>query len=111
MLWHRLPVVCSLPAVGAIPSSWPHYMGILGHTGHERANRAIREADLLLVLGARLDVRQTGTLTDAWANGKQVVIVDYDQGELDNRRVKGTKLYHQSVKEWLNEHAGNSRSN
>ena len=86
-------------------------MGILGHTGHERANRAIREADTLLVLGARLDVRQTGTLTDEWAKGKNVWVVDYDLNEAVYHRVRPTRVFHQSVKEWLHEYAGSSRGN
>jgi acetolactate synthase-1/2/3 large subunit len=61
---------------------------MLGHTGHRSANDAVRQADCLLVLGARLDVRQTGTMTEEWAQGKTVIRVDVDAGEMRHSRVR-----------------------
>ena len=95
------PVVCSLPAVGAIPSDWPEYLGMLGHTGTEKANSAVANADYIIALGARLDIRQVGT--EQW-EGKTLIVVDYDAEELANKRVRGDVHVSDpsSVIDWLN---------
>lgn len=81
-------VVTSFMGVGAFSCSSPRSLGYLGHTGHLAANRAVFESDFVLVLGSRLDVRQTGTLTNQFAPDASVVWVDIDGMELSNPRVK-----------------------
>ena len=98
-----IPLVASLPAVGIIPTDWPHYKGMLGHTGHERANAVVRDADCIISLGARLDLRQTGTLTDEWEKGKTIIRVDIDKGEMENSRIRVDYPCQCSVFEWLRE--------
>ena len=63
------------------------YAGYIGHTGHLAANTAVHKADFLLVLGSRLDVRQTGTLVKEFVQNGRVVWVNNDSNELDNPRV------------------------
>ena len=99
------PLVASMRAVGVIPTDWPEYKGMLGHTGRRSANEAVHAADCLLVLGSRLDVRQTGTLTEEWAAGKAVIRVDVDAGEIAFSRVNIDVPCQCGVKEfllWLN---------
>ena len=81
-------VVTSFMGVGAFSYSSPRSLGYLGHTGHLAANRAVFESDFVLVLGSRLDVRQTGTLTNQFAPNAAVVWIDIDSMELSNPRVK-----------------------
>lgn len=83
----NLHFVTSFRGVGFSSYKDPLNMGYLGHTGHERANRAVYEADWLLVLGSRLDVRQTGTETKEFSLDKAVYFVNNDQTELDACRV------------------------
>jgi acetolactate synthase-1/2/3 large subunit len=82
-----IPVAMSLLSVGVVPTTSPVSLGYLGHTGAQYANRAVHEADLLLVAGARLDVRQTGTRTDAFVPRGRVVRIDLDREELLHARV------------------------
>jgi acetolactate synthase-1/2/3 large subunit len=81
-------VVTSFMGVGAFSCSSPRSLGYIGHTGHLAANRAVFESDFVFVLGSRLDVRQTGTLTNQFAPNASVVWVDIDSIELNNPRVK-----------------------
>ncbi len=83
----RMPVVTSLLGVGAFPTQHALALGFLGHTGTPWANRAVHGCDLLLVLGSRLDVRQTGTLTAAFAAGARIVRIDLDPAELTESRI------------------------
>lgn len=80
-------VVTSLLGIGSYDTTDFRCLGYIGHTGHLAANRAVYECDFLLVLGARLDVRQTGTLVDKFVPTGNVAWVDFDQTELENPRV------------------------
>lgn len=84
----KIPVTCSLPAVGLVPTYWTQYVGMLGHTGHPSANNNVYNADLIIALGARLDVRQTGSLVKQFAQGAKVVRVDIDAHELTYSSVR-----------------------
>jgi acetolactate synthase I/II/III large subunit len=80
-----VPVVSSLMGVDALPYEHPQRVGLIGTYGNRWANIALARADLLLVLGSRLDIRQTGADTDAFADGRPIYHVDCDPGELNNR--------------------------
>ena len=82
------PVVNSLMAVDVLPFNHPLRVGLIGSYGNRWANLALGRADLLLVLGSRLDVRQTGADTESFKGGKQIFQVDCESGEMNNR-VKG----------------------
>lgn len=84
----QIPVATSLLGVGAIPSDHELCLGYIGHTGTGWANRALHECDLLLVLGARLDVRQTGSRTECFAAKARIARVDLDAEELAAPRVQ-----------------------
>ena len=80
-------VVTSLLGIGSYDTTDPRCLGFVGHTGHLAANRAVYECDFLMVLGSRLDVRQTGTMVDKFVPNGNVVWVNTDQTELENPRV------------------------
>jgi len=80
-----VPVVNSLMAVDALPHEDPSRVGLIGTYGNRWANIALARADFLLVLGSRLDIRQTGADVEAFANGRPIHHVDCDPGELNNR--------------------------
>ena len=81
-------VVTSLPGLGSFDGKDERFLGYIGHTGHEVANLAVHESDFLLVLGARLDVRQTGTVVDKFVPKGKIVWVNNDESELNAPRVK-----------------------
>jgi acetolactate synthase-1/2/3 large subunit len=81
----KIPVVNSLMAVDALPYGHPLRVGMIGTYGNRWANLAIGQADFLLVLGSRLDIRQTGSDTNAFKQNKIIYHVDCDAGEINNR--------------------------
>lgn len=81
----QIPVVNSLLAVDVIPAADPMRAGLIGSYGNRWANIALSECDMLLVLGSRLDIRQTGADVDAFERGRVIHHVDVDPGELNNR--------------------------
>jgi acetolactate synthase-1/2/3 large subunit len=83
----RVPVVNSLMAVDALPFGDPLRVGMIGSYGNRWANLAIGRSDFLLVLGSRLDVRQTGSQAEAFKGERAIFHVDCENGEINNRVV------------------------
>ena len=96
-----LPVVTSLLGFDSIHYDHPDRVGFIGTYGNRWANFAMGESDLLLVLGSRLDLRQTGAEVDSFVRGKKIFHVDIDQAELNNR-VKDCTVLCADVFEFLN---------
>lgn len=80
-----VPVVNSLMGVDVLPFDHPLRVGLIGTYGNRWANIALSSCDVLLVLGSRLDIRQTGADTDAFMAGRTIHHVDCDPGEVNNR--------------------------
>ena len=80
-----MPVVTTLMARGAFPSSHPQNLGMPGMHGKVAAVGALQKADLLIALGARFDDRVTGRL-DSFAPEAAVVHADIDPAEISKNR-------------------------
>ena len=83
----NIPVVESLHGIAGINTNYKYNLGFIGTYGNRYGNLAIGECDLLLVLGSRLDIRQTGAILDIF-NDKTVVQVDIDEKELACNKLK-----------------------
>jgi acetolactate synthase I/II/III large subunit len=81
----HVPVVNTLMSADALPYDHPLRIGLIGTYGNRWANLALGQSDCLLVLGSRLDIRQTGSDTAAWRSGRTIYQVDCDPGEINNR--------------------------
>jgi acetolactate synthase-1/2/3 large subunit len=80
-----LPVVNSLLAVDVMPYGDPLRVGMIGSYANRWANHALASSDLLIVLGSRLDIRQTGNDTGFFKGSRGIVHVDCEPGEINNR--------------------------
>ena len=83
----KTPVVWSLMAVDVMPVDSPNAVGMIGTYGNRWANLAVSQSDFLLVLGSRLDIRQTGANTVSFKRGRTIYHVDVEEGEINNRVV------------------------
>ncbi len=79
------PAVCTLMALGALPSSHPNFVSMPGMHGSYAANMGMTECDLLIALGTRFDDRVTGRL-GAFAPRAKVIHVDIDPAEISKNR-------------------------
>jgi acetolactate synthase I/II/III large subunit len=79
------PTVMTLMALGAMPSSHPLCLGMLGMHGARCTNMALDECDLLIAAGARFDDRATGK-SDAFCPRAKVIHIDIDRAELGKLR-------------------------
>jgi acetolactate synthase-1/2/3 large subunit len=78
----HIPVVASLMGLDALPQDNPAFFGMIGAYGNRYSNLTLANADFLLVLGSRLDTRQTGTRPETFARSARKVHVDIDPLEL-----------------------------
>lgn len=76
----NLPCASTLMGLGCISSYRKQYLGMAGLHGHERANRALAEADVILALGSRFNDRETGDRA-TYSQGKTIIHVDIDPAE------------------------------
>ena len=98
----RVPVANSLMAVDVLPFDDPLRVGMIGSYGNRWTNLAMARSDFLLVLGSRLDVRQTGSQTDAFKGERKIFHVDCETGEINNR-VSGCYAIVSGLQEFLSE--------
>lgn len=83
---YRIPYVASLRGLNNVPFD-SEYVGFIGVYGNREANLAVYKSDLLMVLGSRLDGRQTGGVVANFAPEATIVHVDIDAEEI-NREVQ-----------------------
>lgn len=79
-----IPHVASLKGAEKVTAS-ECYLGMLGAYGTRAANYAVQNCDLLVVLGSRMDVRQTGAKPEDFARNAEIIQIDLDSGQLNNR--------------------------
>lgn len=81
---HGVPYVYTLMGHERVGAG-THCFNLIGSYGNREANWAVQNCDLIIVVGARLDVRQTGADTGDFARRAKVVQVDIDPAQLNNR--------------------------
>lgn len=95
-----IPVVHSLMGVDTLPFVSSQRVGLIGSYGNRWANLALDASDFLLVLGSRLDIRQTGADTESFGGDRRIVHVDCDPAEVNNR-VTGCTFIQSDLKSFL----------
>lgn len=78
-----LPVVTTLLAKKFLPADHPLNFGVVGGAyGHRSANMLVYKTDLLVVLGASMCTRQTGTRRKEFAPNAKIIRFDIDSQQL-----------------------------
>ena len=81
----QIPVVATLMGLDSAAKIETLNLGFIGSYGNRWANDALKDSDLLIVLGCRLDPRQTGASIEEFKKDKIIVRVDIDNFELEGR--------------------------
>jgi acetolactate synthase-1/2/3 large subunit len=79
----QIPVATTWCALDVFEVEDPLYVGNIGRAGNKSANRAIREADLVIALGTRFATKAIINEKNFAINAK-IVAVDIDRGELED---------------------------
>jgi acetolactate synthase-1/2/3 large subunit len=78
-----IPVLATWMGADLLWETHPRYFGKPGTVASRGANYTLQNADLLLSIGARLDVPVTGFDRTQFARAAKVVVVDIDRSEID----------------------------
>lgn len=81
---HGIPCVSTLMGHERVIAR-RNYFNMIGSYGNREANWAVQNCDLLIVVGARLDVRQTGADAGDFARMARIIQIDIDPAQLNNR--------------------------
>jgi len=77
-----IPTVSTMISVDVVAGSELNF-GFIGAYGDRTANFIVAKSDLIISLGARLDVRQVGAKRENFAPNATIIRVDVDPGELE----------------------------
>lgn len=100
---NNLPVVVSLKGIGTVNDDTHNYMGMIGSYGTRCANMSMGNVDLLIVLGSRLDTRQTGAMISEFMKNGTIIHVDIDNNELEYNRLDNRVKVRSDVAAFLKE--------
>ena len=76
-----IPVVSTMMGIGVMPSEHPLYLGMLGSHGKACANKAIHQADCIILCGARVGDRAVAS-PDQIAEKATIIHIDIDPAEI-----------------------------
>jgi acetolactate synthase-1/2/3 large subunit len=97
-----VPVQVAWDAIDLFPSNHPLYAGRPSTVGQRGANFIFQNADLLLSIGCRLNVRQIGYTFKAVARAAYKISVDIDLAELKKPTLKIDLPINADAKEFIN---------
>ncbi|MEM0135970.1 MAG: thiamine pyrophosphate-binding protein [Thermoplasmatales archaeon] len=113
-----IPFVTSLLGTDIVPNSHTRCFDFIGTYGRRYSNFALANADLILVLGARLDTRQIGVQSKGFAPLAKIIHIDIDEAELGASKKEYISVkddirefliallphldYNTQLKEWIN---------
>ncbi|MDK6028368.1 acetolactate synthase large subunit [Ignisphaera sp. 4213-co] len=84
----RMPIVSTLLGKSAIPNDHPLYIGMMGYYGRAEANKAFMEADVVLVVGARLSDRTIPNIKDVLDTKKKLILINIDPTDVQRLSVQ-----------------------
>lgn len=97
----NIPVVTTFNGFDLIDESHPNYSGRIGTIGQRAGNFALQNADLILCLGTRNNIRQVSYNYENFAKNAFKIIVDIDMAELEKPTVKPDLGICADLKEFL----------
>jgi len=98
------PVVLTWAAMDMFPSDYPLVVGPFGSHGTRYGNFTVQNADLILVVGARLDTRERGSPIATFAREAKKIVIDVDSAELNKFKMLGMDvdvLIHSDARDFL----------
>lgn len=97
----NIPIVCAWNSIDDIETTHHLYAGRPGNFGDRAGNFAVQNSDLIISLGCRLSIRQTGFNYASWATHAFVIMVDIDENELKKPTIHVEYPIHADVKDFI----------
>lgn len=81
----RLPILFTLPAFDLLPFESDYNFGYVGNNGCRYSNYILQKSDLIITIGARLDVKVVGKNKKVFASNLKLIRIDVDKNELSEK--------------------------
>lgn len=107
----KIPVLTSYVGYDLIASDNSYYLGRAHSLGQRAANFIIQNSDVLLSIGARLDVLTTGFTYRAFAREAYKIMVDIDKKEIEKSTLSIDLKINYDAKDFIEEMLTQLRSN
>lgn len=98
----KIPVLSTFNGFDLISSQSENFVGRIGTLGSRGGNFALQNADLVICLGTRNNIRQVSYNWNSFARHAKKIIVDIDYSELRKKTVKGDILIQSDAKVFIN---------
>ncbi|MDR1695389.1 MAG: thiamine pyrophosphate-binding protein [Endomicrobium sp.] len=99
----NIPVVTTLNGFDIIESDNKNFIGRIGSIGQRAGNFALQNADTVLFLGTRNNIRQTSYNWKSFAKNAYKIAVDIDKAELGKKTVKADLKVNADLADFLPE--------
>lgn len=78
----KIPVVTTMNGFDLIPEENPYFVGRIGTVANRAGNFALQNADLVITIGSRNNIRQISYNWENYACNAKLVVIDIDENEL-----------------------------
>ena len=99
----QIPVVTTFNGFDMLEADNPYYAGRIGTIGQRAGNFTLQNADLVLCLGTRNNIRQASYNWENFAKNAFKIVVDIDKAELDKPTVSPDLAVNADLAEFIPE--------
>lgn len=98
-----IPVLTGVHSgIDCVDNTYQYYAGRIGILGQLTSNKIVQEADLLIILGSRLNVKMTGYNIPGFSPNSKKIYIDIDENEIDKHKFKIDLKIVSDIGEFLN---------
>ncbi|NOX26539.1 MAG: thiamine pyrophosphate-binding protein [Deltaproteobacteria bacterium] len=97
----KIPVVTTFNGFDLVPAQSEYFIGRIGTLGSRAGNFALQNADLVLSIGSRNNIRQVSYSWQSFARCARKIVVDIDRAEIDKPTVKPDIALHCDAGEFV----------
>lgn len=96
-----IPVVTTFNGMDLLPTNHKNFCGRIGTVGQRAGNFTLQNADVILFLGTRNNIRQVSYNWENFAKHAYKIVVDIDKAELEKPLVKPDLAIQSDLKDFL----------
>lgn len=97
----NIPVVTTMNGFDVIPEDNSNFIARIGTVANRAGNFALQNADLVLTIGSRNNIRQVSYNWENFSKNAKLVCVDIDKAELDKPTIKPFIKINADAKEFI----------
>ncbi len=97
----QIPVVTTMNGFDIIPEQNKNFIARIGTVANRAGNFVLQNADLVISIGSRNNIRQVSYNWENYAKNAKLVCVDIDRAELDKPTLKPAIKIHADAKDFI----------